>query len=248
MAAHSHTLIAPGPQELELLTGVKTVGVIPMFKHHLPNEEGPSAHIISSAEVGKKVQIVCGPYASNLDEFAMLQQSTAVSWIRHKSDFDSPDLLILPGSKNSASDLAWMREHGIDVEIQNMAHLGVPILGICGGMRILGHEIIDDAGIESPTSVPGLGLLNLTTQFASKKEVRKQSVRFPELPAPWEWLSDSEIAGYEIHFDESNEGTLTPIIDLLSEEVIKHIDSTWLEEFIPILKGRNSNNLISKEI
>lgn len=248
-----------------------------MFKHHLPSEEGPSAHITSNGEVGKKVQIVCGPYASNLDEFALLQQSTTVSWIRHTSDFNSPDLLILPGSKNSAGDIAWMRENGIDVEIQNMAHMGVPILGICGGMQILGQEITDDAGIESPTSTPGLGLLNLTTQFASKKEVRKKSVQFPKLPTPWEWLSDSKIDGYEIHFGESLEGTLAPIVegglaymdgnimatyihgifennavlknfspdsffdldgtlDLLSDEVIKHIDTAWLEEFIPLLK------------
>lgn len=275
-------LLHPGPEELEHLTGIKTVGVIPMFKHHLPSEEGPSTHITSRGEMGKRVQIVCGPYASNLDEFALLQQSTAVSWIRHTSDFDSPDLLVLPGSKNSAGDIAWMRENGIDVEIQNMAHLGVPILGICGGMQILGQEITDDAGIESPTSVPGLGLLNLTTRFASKKEVRKQFAQFPKLPTPWEWLSDSEINGYEIHFGESIEGTLPPIIegglaymdgnimatyihgifennavlknfspnsffdldnsiDLLSDEVIKHIDTAWLEEFIPLLKGRSKS-------
>ena len=282
-------LLHPGPEELEFLTGVKTVGVIPMFEHDLPNEEGPSMHIASKNRAGRKVQIICGPYSSNLDEFAMLQQSTTVSWIRHKGDFDSPDLLILPGSKNSAGDLAWMRENGIDSEIQNMAHLGVPILGICGGMQILGQEIFDDAGIESLTTTPGLGLLNLATRFASKKEVRKRTIQFPQLQTPWEWLSNSKISGYEIHFGESIGETLTPVIEgglayieenimttyihglfendivlkrfspnssfdldrtfnLLSEEVIKHIDSAWLEQFIPLLKGRNKSESTASSI
>lgn len=275
-------LLHPAPQELELLTGVKTVGVIPKFAHDLPNEEGPSTHIASKNGAGKKVQIVCGPYSSNLDEFALLQQCATVSWIRHKDDFDSPDLLILPGSKNSVGDLVWMRENGIDSEIQKLARSGVPILGICGGMQILGLEIIDEAGIESQAPVGGLGLLNLATRFASEKEVRKRIVQFPQLQTPWEWLSSSEISGYEIHFGESKSKTLTPLtqdglayahgnilatyvhgifendlvlkrfspdsdfdldrtLDLVSEKVIKNIDPDWLEQFIPVLKGRNKN-------
>jgi len=276
-------LLHPAPQDLESLTGVPTVGVVPKFAHDLPNEEGPSIHIATRAETGRKVQIVCGPYSSNLDEFALLQQSARVSWIRQANEFDSPDLLILPGSKNSVADLAWMRSIGIDSEIKKLAEQGVPILGICGGMQILGNEIVDEEGIESPIPVPGLGLLNLKTNFAADKEVRKTTIKFPHMAAPWQWLSETEVDGYEIHFGESTSDTLKPVLenglayaegnilgtyvhglfendlllkrlspdssfnldstlDLVSEQVIKNINPVWLEEFIPLLKGRRQND------
>lgn len=150
------------------------------------------------------------------------------------------------------------------------------------GLAIMLQGCTSDAGIESPTTTPGLGLLNLTTSFASKKEVRKRTIKFPQLQIPWEWLSNSEISGYEIHFGESISETLAPVnegglayieenimatyihgifendlvlnrfspnsssdldgtLNLLSEEVIKHIDSAWIEQLIPMLKGRNKS-------
>ena len=100
-------LLAPAPDDLEATAGVPTVGVIPWLDHRLPAEEGPT--VLDDPGAGRRVSIVCGPYASNLDEFVQLQQVAAVTWVRAIDDLRGADLIILPGSKQVTGDLDWLR-------------------------------------------------------------------------------------------------------------------------------------------
>ncbi len=120
-------LLAPGPKMLEQLTGVPTVALVPMLQHTLPTEEGPSLALARQRVSGLRVQVVCPPYASNLDEFTQLQQRTDFRWVRSPEELDAPDLVILPGSKNTMAGLAWLHERGLAARIDELHQQGVQV-------------------------------------------------------------------------------------------------------------------------
>jgi adenosylcobyric acid synthase len=188
-------LLAPAPAELERATGVPTVGVVPWIEHALPDEEGPTLGAPSGRS--RRVCIVGGPYASNLDEFVRLQQVADVCWARTPAALTGADLVVLPGSKHVPNDLAWMRSCGMADAVISAAAAGVPVLGICGGLQMLGGAIEDPAGVEG--SAEGLGLLPVVTSYLPGKTTRRTAVRLGRLPPAWSWLDGRSFDGYEIH-------------------------------------------------
>ena len=254
-------LLAPAPEQLQQLTGVPTVAVIPMrFGHGLPEEDGvfddrawhapspsgrglgwesaappmgaagpspqPSPHRGEGASPARvpgsvdflplplagegrgegappitHIAIVATPRISNLDEFQPLKNVPGVtlSWARTPAALHGADTLILPGSKATAADLAWLRAQGLDAAIAAHAAAGGRVLGICGGLQMLGEALIDVHGVESQGNAPGLGLLPLVTSFEPQKTVRRTTTRFGELAGAWGALSGVPVSGYEIH-------------------------------------------------
>ena len=209
-------LLAPAPEQLQALTGVPTVAVVPMrFGHGLPEEDGvfddgvagspflPAAS--ESREEGglaiTRIAIVAYPRISNLDEFQPLKNLPGVmlTWARAPSALHGADTIILPGSKATASDLAWLRAQGLDGAIAQHAARGGRVLGVCGGLQMLGEALVDVHGVESQGNAPGLGLLPLVTSFEPRKTVQRSSVRFGTLAGAWSALAGVEASGYEIH-------------------------------------------------
>lgn len=197
------SLLDPGPAILESKTGVPTVGLVPMLRHALPDEDGarvwtPPAGVTNPP----RVAIVAGRAASNLDEFAALAQVAEVVWARSPADLVGAELIVLAGSKHVAHDGAWMREVGLDRAIAAAADGGTRVLGICGGAMLLGREVIDPLGVEGgvPTRTPGLGLLELSTTYARNKLLRYgPATTTAELPTPWSALRGRTVdATYEI--------------------------------------------------
>jgi adenosylcobyric acid synthase len=188
-------LLAPAPAELERATGVPTVGVVPWIEHALPDEEGPT--VAAPSGRSRRVCIVGGPYASNLDEFVRLQQVADVCWARRPAALAGADLVVLPGSKHVPNDLAWMRSTGMADAVVSAAASGLPVLGICGGLQMLGGAIDDPAGVEG--SAVGLDLLPVATSYLPGKTTRCTAVRFGRLPPAWSWLDGRSFDGYEIH-------------------------------------------------
>jgi adenosylcobyric acid synthase len=158
-------LLAPAPTELGQATGVPTVGVVPWIEHALPDEEGPTLGAPSGHS--RRVGVVGGPYASNLDEFVRLQQVADVRWVRTPAALTGADLVVLPGSKHVANDLAWARSCGMADAVISAAAAGVPVLGICGGLQMLGGAIEDPAGVEG--SAEGLDLLPVVTSYLTAR-------------------------------------------------------------------------------
>jgi len=187
-------LLAPAPGDLETATGVPTIGVLPWIDHGLPDEEGPT--IVAGRGHGPRVAVVCGPYASNLDEFVQLQQVADVTWVRTAAGIADPDLIVLPGSKHVANDLAWLRETGLAAAVTDAAQGGTAVLGICGGLQVLGLRIEDPDQVES--AAQGLGLLPLVTHLEASKRTERTTFRTGPLAPPWSWLGGRQIAGYEI--------------------------------------------------
>ena len=155
---------------------------------------------------GKPVHIavIAYPRISNLDEFQPLRNLPGVrlSWARSPAELAGADWIILPGSKATAADLAWLRTQGLDAAIAAHAARGGHVLGICGGLQMLGEALIDMQGVESQgvaANGPGLGLLPLVTSFAPHKTVRRTHTLFGVLHGPWARLSGVAASGYEIH-------------------------------------------------
>ena len=189
-------LLAPGPQMLQSLTGVPTLGVLPMWRDHgLPEEDG-----VFDAESGEGVvvTIVAYPHISNLDEFASLNQVPGLSicWARRPESVASADLLVLPGSKHVASDLAWLRDQGLDAAITAHIAADKPTLAICGGLQMLGRAVRDPHGVEGAAA--GLGLLPYTTELQRIKRCRRDSYTLAGASGYWAALGGVEFPGYEI--------------------------------------------------
>lgn len=214
-------LLAPAPQMLLDLTGVPIVATLPMWwQHGLPEEDGvfdmSSTLGGGDASTLAKPRVVCViayPRMSNLDEFQPLKNVPGLhlKWVRSPAELASlkpNDWIILPGSKNTSGDLAWLRSQGLNRAVADHAALGGAVLGICGGLQMLGEALIDTHGIDG--NAPGLGLLPLVTVFAQDKTVQYTQTRFltnteaiadavdADVSA-WAALAGTPVSGYEIH-------------------------------------------------
>jgi adenosylcobyric acid synthase len=188
------SLLSPGPEKLEELTGVPVLGVLPWLDHGLPDEDG--AAVPQRRDAQRSVAVVRYPSASNLDEFKQLEQVAGLRWAIRPQDIDGADLVILPGSKHVAADLVWLTSTGLGEAIRAQTRRGRPVLGICGGMQMLGSCVDDETGGAGPSE--GLGLLPLQTFFTESKLTAKTSARFHPLPEPWAALGRKTLDGYQI--------------------------------------------------
>ncbi|MEN9889299.1 MAG: hypothetical protein RL559_1336 [Pseudomonadota bacterium] len=224
------SLLAPAPEMLQARTGVRTLATLPMWwQHGLPEEDGvmnwaptlgtgvsslpPEGARFALGRPGGKtppipttVAVIAYPRISNLDEFQPLKNVPGLRllWVRSPAELaglQTGDWVILPGSKHTSADLAWLRQQGLDAAIARHVQQGGALLGICGGLQMLGEAMIDLHGIDG--NAPGLGLLPLVTQFAADKTVQKTTARFGTLAGPWAALSDLSVSGYEIHHGQS---------------------------------------------
>jgi adenosylcobyric acid synthase len=192
------SLLAPAPDDLTARTGMAFLGVIPWLEHGLPDEDGAAAPPSRSGTT--RVAVIRYPTASNLDEFKALEQVAEVVWATGPEELVEADLVVLPGSKHVAGDLAWLRARGLDRAIIERAERGDRVLGICGGLELLGGPIDDPAGVDG--SGTGLGLLPLRTTFQAEKRTERVETTFVALPEPWHALSGLAAQGYEIRHGE----------------------------------------------
>lgn len=211
------SLLAPGPQMLQDLTGVPTVATLPMWwQHGLPEEDGMfhSSGLLpltpregrgegSPARAPINISIIAYPRISNLDEFQPLKNVPGVrlKWVRSPAELAGADWIILPGSKHTSGDLAWLRAQGLDQAIAAHAGQGGAVLGICGGLQMLGEALIDPHGIDG--NGPGLGLLPVVTVFDPAKTVQHRQAAFAAVRGLWAGLSGVEVQGYEIHHGQT---------------------------------------------
>jgi adenosylcobyric acid synthase len=201
------SLLPPAPEQLAELTGIPTIGVLPWLRHGLPDEDG--AFVTSDNGNGPTVAVVRYPTASNLDEYKPLEQVAHVRWATTAADLAGASLVVLPGSKHVAADLAWLRATGIaDALVSHDA----PLLGICGGLQMLGRRLEDPHGVDG--SADALGLLPLVTRFARAKTTRETTALFGALAQPWAGLSGRSVRGYEIrHGETTADGAVAEAVD-----------------------------------
>jgi adenosylcobyric acid synthase len=188
-------LLRPGLDELEQRTGRPTYGVLPWHADlWLDSEDALDLEGRRSGGGTRRVAVVRLPRISNFTDVDALglEPDLDVVFASTPRALADADLIVLPGTRSTIADLAWLRERGLDRAVLDHAASGRPVLGICGGCQMLGREIADAHGVEGPPStVAGLGLLDLTTEFTPEKVLRRHRP-----------------AGYEIHHGRTT-GSLT---------------------------------------
>ena len=187
-------LLRPGLADLEARTGVPTLGVIPWVDGlHLDAEDSLALRHPWGDEAGDTavldVAVVCFPRISNFTDIdaLSLEPEVSVRYLSHPAALGDPDLLILPGTKATVADLAWLRARGFEAALGALRP-STTVLGICGGYQMLGGVIDDD--VESGAGpVDGLGRLPATTRFEPHKITRPRQGEAFGCP----------VSGYEIH-------------------------------------------------
>ena len=180
----------------------------------LPPEGAPSAlgrpgggtRSTQPGAVRQTVAVIAYPRISNLDEFQPLKNipGLRLMWVRSPAQLAGlarTDWIVLPGSKHTSSDLAWLRSQGLDAAVSAHAAAGGMVLGVCGGLQMLGEALIDPHGIDG--NAPGLGLLPLVTVFAADKTVQAAHTVFDTVHGAWQPLSGLAVQGYEIHHGQT---------------------------------------------
>lgn len=204
-------LLMPGIKQIEALTNVPVLGVLPWLDVDLEDEDGVALQVgkyDGKTEEVLDIVVVQLPHIANFTDFNALAAQPDVR-LRYESDpllVGEPDLLIIPGSKNTLGDLLWLRQKGMDKAILTRHAQGTPVAGICGGYQILGKHIYDD--VESGLSdLPGLGLLDITTRFSPEKNTTQTAGTVcGALPGIWSACQSEPISGYEIHMGVSETG------------------------------------------
>ena len=196
------TLLAPGLRQLEELTGKPVLGVVPWTDIDIDDEDSLAPRLYRRTDRrALDIAVIRLPHISNFTDFAPLESHPDVGlrYVREAAELQTseqrmPDLIILPGTKNTMGDIFWLRESGIAEAILAHHRQGVPVLGICGGYQMMGRRLADPAGIEEGGSCKGLGLLPAETVFTSEKTRTRRHAECCAGP-----FEGAGMEGYEIH-------------------------------------------------
>ena len=203
------SLLGDGLDELERLTGIPTLGVVPYLSLDIDDEDSLSERLRPRPGPGGAgsvdIAVVRLPKVSNFTDFTALAATPGlgVRYVDAPRQMGTPDLVILPGTRNTIADLAWLRATGLADLVIAQAAAGRPVLGICGGYQMLGQTIDDPDGVEGGGTVAGLGLLPITTLFQPSKEQTHAAGVIRPVGGPLAALSGAAVAGYEIHMGVS---------------------------------------------
>lgn len=202
-------ILEPGVRMLEEKAGIPVLGVLPYMELNLEDEDSLTDRFSKKQSKGSRdkidIVILKLPRISNFTDFDIFESVDEVSlrYVSDTRDFGSPDMVILPGSKNTMGDLKWLKASGFEKLIKEYAEKR-PVFGICGGYQMLGEYIEDPLNIEEGGQMEGLKLLPVKTVLRNRKRRTRSHGKFREVHGIFEGLSDLNCSGYEIHVGESS--------------------------------------------
>ena len=200
------TILDPGIVMLEERGGIPVVGVTPYMQVEIEDEDSLTERF-NMTKGGKgaeeriglvDIAVIRTPRISNFTDFMLLENAPGVNlrYVKNPRELRNPDMIILPGTKNTMGDLKWLRQSGMEAKILKAHAGGCVVWGICGGYQMLGEQLCDPAGEESgtPCTLRGLGLLPTTTVFGTEKHLTQTAARAAAAP-----FAGAALTGYEIH-------------------------------------------------
>lgn len=202
------TILELGLRMLEDIVHVPVVGVIPYLQVDVDDEDSLTDRFtVKRKESLIDIAVIRLPRISNFTDFNPLEYVDGVSlrYVGSAAELGNPDLIILPGTKNTMSDLAWLRQSGLEALIFKAHDKGTPLFGVCGGYQMLGTSIRDPYSVEHGGTMAGMGLLPHETVFAKDKTRTAASGILAPVDGLFSALSGQEYTGYEIHMGVSDE-------------------------------------------
>ena len=219
------TILDPGVKTLEEKTNIPVVGVAPYMELEVEDEDSLTERFSGNQEVGVlDIAVIRVPRISNFTDFNALEVIPGVSlrYVKNVNELKNPDMIILPGTKNTMEDLLWLRQNGLEAAVLKKAAEGKVIFGICGGYQMLGETLSDPEHVEAGGEIKGMGLLPMHTVFKESKTRTRVQGRFPKVEGILHTLMGVQLEGYEIHMGEStlSQGaeSLTEITDMVKQE------------------------------
>jgi len=209
-------ILEPGLRMLEELCGVPVAGVIPYTHVDIDDEDSLSERFHRGAE--RKlldIAVIHLPRISNFTDFSPFEHyaNVSVRYVEKVSDLHQPDMILLPGTKSTISDLQWLRQSGLEAAILKTVDAGTLVFGICGGYQMLGSTVSDPDQVESAgiTDIAGMGLLPINTVFRGDKVQTQTSGTFSGIHGMLATLNGMAYTGYDIPMGRSEE-TLCAVI------------------------------------
>lgn len=227
------TILDPGVKFLEDKISIPCVGVAPFMNVDIEDEDSLSERFSNNNEISLiDIAVIRLPRISNFTDFYVFESISGVSlrYVHNVSELKNPDMIIIPGTKNTMKDLLWMRQNGLEASILKEARNGKVIFGICGGYQMLGENISDPDLVEEGGHIKGMGFLPINTEFKGEKTRTRVKGKFGKIQGVLSGLSGLELEGYEIHMGLSeipdNTQIMAEIFDIV--EKTKKNDGTFL--------------------
>ena len=225
------TILDPGLDILRERSGLPIAGVVPYTLLDIDDEDSLSDRLdVRGATALVDIAVIRLPKISNFTDFIALDaiDGVGVRYVQRASDLGEPDLIVLPGTKNTLADLKWLRESGVETVLLKRAAAGTPVFGVCGGYQMLGLEVSDPHGAEGGGTLRGLGLLPIRTVFEPEKHQVRSGGCIAQLGGPLAQLSGSRVEGYEIHMGTTVLEGGENVCELSGEDVSSSFDGCWL--------------------
>ncbi len=200
------SILEPGLRQLEQIVRVPVAGVIPYLHIDVDDEDSLTDRFERKPQNALiDIAVIRFPRISNFTDFNPLEyvDGVGVRYVGSVGELGRPDLVILPGTKNTMADLVWLRESGLEASVLKYAAEGFPVLGVCGGYQMLGVSLADPYGVEHGGKMAGMGLLSSETVFAKQKTRTRATGLLPKVGGIFSGLSGREYDAYEIHMGET---------------------------------------------
>ena len=190
---------------LSPIADIPFVGVVPYTEVDIEEEDSISERFLKKMAKKIDIAVIRLPKISNYTDFHNLERfpNVSVRYITKVSELLKPDMIILPGTKNTIADLIFLRESGLEAAILKAESKGTLLFGICGGYQMLGEWLRDPFGVEGGGEIKGLSLLPIDTVFAKEKIRKQNSGTLGKVTGILSGLTGKAYQGYEIHMGES---------------------------------------------